>query len=66
MCEDWGLIEDYSLAGPPLTEKGAVQTLIDAGVTVALGSNDASIARNTRLDVGWVRLPFSVPRCVLY
>jgi hypothetical protein len=44
-----------SLAGPPITEKGAIVTLMEAGVTVGLGTVDASLARNARLDVGWVR-----------
>jgi hypothetical protein len=43
-----------SLAGPPITEKGQVATLLEAGVTVGLGEVDASTARNARLNVAWV------------
>ena len=43
-----------SLAGPPLTEKSAVATLLEHNVTVALGRDIASDARYARFDAGWV------------
>lgn len=44
------------LAGPPLTNDTALVTLMDAGVTVAVGVRDAWQASNTRFDVAWAAL----------
>ena len=44
-----------SLAGPPLTNDTALVTLVEAGVTVALGVREAWQAANTRFDAAWVR-----------
>ena len=43
------------LAGPPLTEKSAVVTLAENGVTVGLGIKEVWDARNARFDLAWVR-----------
>ncbi|TFK72449.1 hypothetical protein BDN72DRAFT_836217 [Pluteus cervinus] len=44
------------LAGPPLTQKSNVKTLLDAGVNVAIGVVDEFAARNTRFELGWLSL----------
>ncbi|KAI0766557.1 composite domain of metallo-dependent hydrolase [Irpex lacteus] len=45
-----------SLAGPPLTEKSAVATLLAHNVTVALGRDIASDSRYARFDAAWAAL----------
>ncbi|KAH7106017.1 hypothetical protein BKA62DRAFT_348554 [Auriculariales sp. MPI-PUGE-AT-0066] len=44
------------MPGPPLTEKTAIQVLLEHNVTVALGVDDAWDARNTRFNVAWAAL----------
>ncbi|KAH7106007.1 hypothetical protein BKA62DRAFT_766461 [Auriculariales sp. MPI-PUGE-AT-0066] len=44
------------LPGPLLSKRTAVQVLLDHGVTVGLGVEDAWMARNTRFDVAWAAL----------
>ncbi|KAI0085133.1 carbohydrate esterase family 9 protein [Irpex rosettiformis] len=44
------------LAGPPLTEKSAVSTLLEHNVTIALGREIASDSRYTRFDAAWAAL----------
>ncbi|KAM6496057.1 carbohydrate esterase family 9 protein [Amanita muscaria] len=44
------------LPGPPLTNDTALVTLIERGVTVGLGVQDAWDARNTRFNVDWAML----------
>jgi hypothetical protein len=43
-----------SLPGPPLSEKSALVTLLDAGVNTALGVVDEAEARNTLFELAWV------------
>lgn len=45
-----------SLPGPPLSKLTSVTTLLAANVTVGLGVEEAWNARNTRFEIGWVRL----------
>ncbi|KAF5323787.1 hypothetical protein D9619_012926 [Psilocybe cf. subviscida] len=44
------------LPGPPLTEKSALATLLDAGVNAALGVADEAEARNTLFELAWASL----------
>ncbi|KAH9921901.1 uncharacterized protein B0H18DRAFT_1086033 [Fomitopsis serialis] len=44
------------LAGPPLTNDTSLVTLMDAGVTVAVGIRDAWQAVNTRFETAWAAL----------
>jgi hypothetical protein len=46
------------LPGPPLTKDSQVSTLLAHNVTVGVGVIEAWEARNTRFDIGWVRLSF--------
>ncbi len=43
------------LPGPPLSQKSALMTLLDAGVNVAIGVVNESTARNTRFEIAWVK-----------
>lgn len=43
------------LAGPPITNNTAAEVLLKAGVTVALGVQEAWEAANIRWEAGWVR-----------
>ncbi|EJF61654.1 composite domain of metallo-dependent hydrolase [Dichomitus squalens LYAD-421 SS1] len=51
---DWE--ERRIIAGPPLTEKNAVLTLAENGVTVGLGIKEVWDARNARFDLAWAAL----------
>ncbi|VDB85240.1 unnamed protein product [Peniophora sp. CBMAI 1063] len=44
------------LPGPPLSEKGQVEALRDAGVKVAIGALESWDARNARFDIAWAAL----------
>ena len=47
----------FSLPGPPLTEKTAIEVLLEHDVAVGIGSYTAAgawVSRNLRWDAGWV------------
>ncbi|KZV62706.1 carbohydrate esterase family 9 protein, partial [Peniophora sp. CONT] len=44
------------LPGPPLSEKGQVEALRDAGVKVAIGALESWDSRNARFDIAWAAL----------
>lgn len=51
--------QDRFLPGPPLTQQSSVEVLLEAGVKLGLGVSGGLggwFVRNTRLDVGWVRV----------
>jgi hypothetical protein len=43
-----------SMPGPPITNDTAVVKLLEHGVTVGLGVQEANTARNARFDLTWV------------
>ena len=47
----------HRLPGPPLSKETEIALFLAHNVTVGVGVQDASSARNTRFDVGWVRVP---------
>ncbi|KAJ3525960.1 hypothetical protein NM688_g8324 [Phlebia brevispora] len=51
---NWGHRRIY--AGPPITNTSAVDVLLKAGVTVALGVQEAWEAANIRWEAGWAAL----------
>ncbi len=73
MCVSFNLLHStlsdgvsFSLPGPPLSRLTSVTTLLAANVTVGLGVEEAWNARNTRFEIGWVRLhPIFNPKPVL-
>ena len=52
-------MNNFSLAGPPLTYDTPLTRLLEHNVTVAIGVRDEFAARNTRFDVAWVRFSFT-------
>ncbi|KAF7334286.1 Carbohydrate esterase family 9 protein [Mycena sanguinolenta] len=44
------------LAGPPITRKSAIATLVAHNITLGIMVGDASQARNTRFDMTWAEL----------
>jgi hypothetical protein len=50
-----------SLPGPPLTNDTALIKLLEHGVIVGFGVQNAWEARNTRFDVQWVSFPVKPP-----
>ena len=46
----------HRLPGPPLSKETEIALFLAHNVTVGIGVQDASSARNTRFDVGWVRV----------
>lgn len=47
----------HRLPGPPLSEETEIALFLSHNVTVGIGIEEAWSARNTRFDVGWVRVP---------
>ena len=58
------LIGQCRLAGPPISPETLVTALLKAGVNVAIGVVDEYNARNTRFEVGWVRLSMLSSRLI--
>ena len=48
------MITACRLAGPPVTNTTATEVLLKAGVTVAVGVQEAWEAANIRWEAGWV------------
>ena len=46
----------YRLPGPPLSKETEIALFLAHNVTVGIGIEEAWSARNTRFDVGWVRV----------
>jgi hypothetical protein len=47
----------HRLPGPPLSKETEIALFLAHNVTVGIGIEEAWSARNTRFDVGWVRVP---------
>ena len=47
----------HRLPGPPLSKETEIALFLSHNVTVGIGIEEAWSARNTRFDVGWVRVP---------
>jgi hypothetical protein len=46
----------HRLPGPPLSKETEILLFLAHNVTVGIGIEEAWSARNTRFDVGWVRV----------
>jgi hypothetical protein len=46
----------HRLPGPPLSKETEIALFLAHNVTVGIGIEEAWSARNTRFDVGWVRV----------
>ena len=46
----------HRLPGPPLSEETEIALFLAHNITVGIGIEEAWSARNTRFDVGWVRV----------
>jgi hypothetical protein len=51
----------HRLPGPPLSEETEIALFLAHNITVGIGIEEAWSARNTRFDVGWVRVLIILP-----